>query len=102
MNDRNKSQPQGIKETLKEILEDAQNRSGNIFTTITKVWNETTEEKIKKHAKLDRLHHSTLFFVVDKATWVYEIERKHKKKILKHIQEKVGIETVKKLVFKVG
>ena len=80
MKKRERSEPQLLKSTIKEILHDAEDKCGNTFFKITKAWNESVDEKVRRHTTLLKMSNETLFVGVDTAMWLYEIERKYKKR----------------------
>lgn len=101
MKKRERSEPQLLKSTLKEILYDAEDKCGNIFSRITQAWDMAVDEKLKRHATLQKMSNDTLFIGVDTATWLYEIERKYKHDIIKKLNSKLGEKVIKKIVLHV-
>jgi predicted nucleic acid-binding Zn ribbon protein len=66
------------------------------------LWTQIVGEDIARHAQPVSLKNAFLVVAVDHPVWLQELERFHKPMILQKIQARVGKQTVKQIVFRIG
>lgn len=69
-------------------------------TEIVKVWNQSLDPVIAKHAQPTGLRNGTLFVAVDSNVWLAEIVRYRRKEILERMQHSFGRDLISRLSFR--
>jgi predicted nucleic acid-binding Zn ribbon protein len=69
---------------------------------IVKVWNNSLDPNVVKHAQPTGLNKGTLFVTVDSSVWLAEIVRYRRREILERLQHSFGKDLVSKISFRVG
>lgn len=94
--------PEQISNAIKDIIKSTHVQHENIEHQIMNIWDECVGESIKRHTQLLKIEKKVLFVLVDTPQWMYEINTKYAANILKKVQDIIGKEHLKKILFKVG
>jgi len=85
---------------LIEGIEGKQKKDGSLH--IINAWGTIVGETIGKHTKPVHIKKKVLYVVVDQATWVYELNQKYKKELLRLLNKEVGEDCISDMCFRVG
>ena len=94
--------PEPIGDILKNVIKQLEK---NIFfenNEVVKTWNKFVSKKIKLHTKPIGIRSSRLIVNVDSSNWLFELQTKHRGKILKKIKKHLGEDKIKDIKFKIG
>lgn len=96
------NQPELIKEVITDIIQDLS--SGKKFSQrqILEVWPEVAGKRIVQHTRPVMVRNGRLLINVDRSVWLYELTQKHKGRLLKRLQKKVGGDTLREIQFRIG
>ncbi len=92
-----------IKDVMSGIingLEGQQKKDGSL--TIIDAWNSIVGKTIAEHTKPIHIKKKVLYVVVDQSTWVYELNQKYKKELIRLLNNEVGEESIVDMSFRVG
>lgn len=98
----NNFEPESIRGVLKDVIE--QLKKNIVFEEgeITEAWNKSVSKKIKLHTRPIRLKDSSLIVNVESSSWLFELQTKHKNKILKKLKGCLGEDKIKDIKLKIG
>jgi predicted nucleic acid-binding Zn ribbon protein len=71
-------------------------------STISTHWPQIVGAAVARHAQPVSFRNGTLVVSVDHPTWLHELERYHKPLLLQNLQQHLGANTVRKLIFRIG
>jgi len=66
------------------------------------LWPEIVGADIARHAQPISLRNGTLVIAVDHPVWLQELSRYHKQLLLQKIQDRIGKDAVRDIVFRIG
>jgi predicted nucleic acid-binding Zn ribbon protein len=92
-----------IKDIIENVLnkiEGKQKKENSLY--IVDIWEKVVGKTIAQHTKPVFYKKKVLHVVVDQATWVYELNQKYKKELIRLINEESKEEYLKDICFKVG
>ena len=97
-----RNQPEPIKDIIANIIEDLS--SGKKFRErqVLEVWSEVAGKRIVRHTRPVMVRNGRLLINVDRSVWLYELTQKHKDRLLKRLQKRVGEDTLKEIQFRMG
>jgi predicted nucleic acid-binding Zn ribbon protein len=71
-------------------------------STLSSNWPQIVGDGVAKHAQPVSLRNGTLIVAVDHPVWLQELERYHKALLLQKLQQHLGAQTIRKLIFRIG
>ncbi len=87
-----------LESLLKNLGLDERLRQSTIFSE----WQQLVGANIASHAQPVSIRCGTLVITVDHPVWLQELKRYHHDLMLKTLQQHLGTNTVRKLVFRIG
>ena len=97
-----KRQPERINKTIDSIIKDLRSVKKTAEMRILELWPKISGKRISRHTKPTVLKKGCLFVNVDKPAWLYELVQRHRERLLKKIQAKVGEKKLVKIRFRIG
>lgn len=97
-----KSQPEQIQKVIKVVIEDL--RSGKKFREgqVLEAWFGVVGKRMLKHTRPVMVKNGRLLVNVDRSVWLYELTRRHKERLLKRLQKKIGKDILTEIQFRIG
>ncbi len=97
-----KVKPELIKVILNKVVNDLDNKISFKNNQVLDVWLTEADERIKKHTNPVGFINKVLIVEVDSSGWLFEIERRYKKDILKKLKSIIGEEEIDNIRFRMG
>ena len=97
-----KTQPEQIGKIINKVVEKIASPKRSVNGRILQLWPEIAGERILRHTRPRGIKNGRLIINVDGSTWLYELTQRHKKKLLKKLQKKMGEETLAEIRFRIG
>ena len=97
-----KRQPERINKTINLIIKDLRSVKKTTERHILELWPKISGKRISRHTKPTALKKGCLVVNVDKPAWLYELVQRHKERLLKKIQAKVGEKKLVEIRFRIG
>ncbi|MCK5306464.1 MAG: DUF721 domain-containing protein [Candidatus Omnitrophica bacterium] len=97
-----KVRPELIKVILNKVVSDLDSKISSKNNQVLDVWSAEVDERIKKHTNPVSFINKILIVEVDSSGWLFEIERRHKKDILKKLRSIIGEEEIENIRFRMG
>lgn len=97
-----KRQPERINKTINSIIKDLRSVKKTTERRILELWPKISGKRISRHTKPTVLKKGCLVVNVDNPAWLYELVQRHRERLLKKIQAKVGEKKLVKIRFRIG
>lgn len=99
---RKKREPEALAGIVKGVLEELERADLKAVGVLFSRWKEMVGEPLNLHTFPHKVSRKKLHILVDSSSWLFEIKTQWKDEILRRVQEKVGGQVVKDLIFTVG
>jgi predicted nucleic acid-binding Zn ribbon protein len=97
-----KTQPEQIARTVNKIMENINSTPKPIENRVLELWPGVAGERIGRHTRPIAIKNGRLIIHVDGSSWLYELSQRHKKRLLKKLQKKLGAEKLVEIRFRIG
>ena len=97
-----KAGPESIGIILNKGVSNLDNKTSFKSKQVLDIWLTEADERIKKHTNPVNFVNKVLIVEVDSSGWLFEIERRYKKKILKKLKSIVGEEEIEDIRLRMG
>ena len=89
-------------DVISKVLGQLQLERRRAETEILRVWRQSIDPAITKHAQPTKLKNGTLFVKVDNSVWLEEIVRYRRHEIVQRLQHSFGRKMIRKISFSLG
>ena len=97
-----KTQPEQIAATINSVMKDLASPRKSIKNRVLQLWPEVAGERIGRHTRPAGIKNGRLTINVDGSAWLYELTQRHKKRLLKRFQKRMGNEVLAEIRFRIG
>ncbi|MEA3328395.1 MAG: DUF721 domain-containing protein [Candidatus Omnitrophota bacterium] len=97
-----KTQPEQIGKTVNRIIKNISLPKRSIGGRVLQLWPEVAGRKIGRHTRPAGVKNGRLTINVDGSVWLYELTQRHRKRLLKKLQKRMGNEALAEIRFKIG